>query len=63
MENPIFKIVTVSKELGQEERKVVEDIANSQADVTRDGGRRSPNWTPYLVDPNEQEIEHPYDRK
>ena len=62
-ENPKTKPPTTNKGLEQEERKVVEDIANGQADVTRDGGRRSTNWTPYLVDPDEQEIEHPYDKK
>lgn len=54
---------TTSKNLGQVDRKINEDIANSQADVTHDGGRRSTNWTPYLVDPDEQENENPYGRK
>jgi hypothetical protein len=63
MENPKIKLPIADNGLKQEERKDVEDIANSQADVTRDGGKRSTNWTPYLVDPDEQEIEHPYNRK
>jgi hypothetical protein len=62
-ENPKIKPPVINKSLRQEERKEVEDIANGQADVTCDGGKRSTNWTPYLVDPDEQENEHPYDRK
>lgn len=49
--------------LDQEKRREAEDIANSQADVTRDGGQRSPEWKPYLVDPEDENAERPYSRR
>lgn len=51
------------KILTQAEREDAEDIANGQADVTPDGGKRSPDWTPYLVDRDTYDAENPYRRK
>lgn len=48
--------------LSQEERIEIANIANGQADVTHDGGQRSPTWTPLLIDVEEYERENPYIR-
>ncbi len=49
-----------TKQLTQSERTEAVDIANGQADVTRDGGKRSGKWKEFLVDPDEESAERPY---
>lgn len=51
------------KPLPQETREENAEIANSQADVTSDGGHRSPVWTPFLISEDDEVDRDPYRRR